>query len=142
MIVEFDSEHLIIFDQVLPFDPYYFAVASEQTENDWADVVTDVLRQWAEGLSRLASRGTLHLPFGIYDQCVQCLEADLAGEMVELRCIWVDTEGHRLDLSHLSGFMGEHHKVVRPSLKIFTFPRIALIAGLKEAKLIPGVPKL
>ncbi|MGI4789282.1 MAG: hypothetical protein ACRYFS_10595 [Janthinobacterium lividum] len=122
----------------MPFDPYYFAVASEQTENDWGDVVKDVLRQWAEGLSRLAPRETLHLPFGIYDQCIECLETDLAGEMVEMRCIWVNIGGGGFDLSDLSGFMGERHKVVKPSLKIFTFPRLALVTGLKEAKLIPG----
>lgn len=142
MKVEFDSERLILSGHVLSFDPYYFAVASEQTETDWDSVVRDVLRQWAEGLLRLAPRETLHLPFGVYDQCVQCLEADLAGQMVELRCVWINIGGWSLDFSDLSEFMCERHKVVKPSLEVFTFPRLALIAGLKEAKLIPGEPKL
>lgn len=145
MAVEFNSETLTVYGQALSYDPYYFAIAAEYnyTGTEWDGVVKDVLRQWAEGLLGMADGGTLYLPFGIYDQCLQCMEADLIGEAVALRCVWLDIGGYSLNLPDLSEFMGGRHKVNKASPKsLGSFPRVELVAGLRKAKLIPGEPKL
>ena len=93
MEIQFDSKRLTISGCSLLYDPYYFAVAAEGKETDWVSVVKDVLRQWADGLFWQASGEPLFLPFGIYDQCVEWLTAELAEETGALRCAWLNQEG-------------------------------------------------
>ena len=143
MVVELDKKRFVISDTELPYDPYYFAITARHTKTGWDSVVKDVLRQWAEELLWQAAGETLYLPFGIYDQCLQCLMADLSKGQVALRCVWLNIEGFKLDLSDLGAFMSRNHEVYEASPEILgTFRRTELIAGLKEAKLRPGESNL
>ena len=142
MAVQFDAERILIFDQALRYDPYYFALSGEDSGVDFQDVVQACLRQWAEAIMQLTGHSRpLFLPFGVYDQCIECLAAAISEDQIHLRCVWLNVGGYSIDLLDTSGFIHQDHAVLKASPKEFgVFNRLELVTSLKSATYIVSLP--
>ena len=138
MLVQFDSERIVIDNQGLLYDPYYFALAGEDRGIDFIEVMKVVMQQWAEAIAHLESEDDAALlPFGIYDQCTECLEAKRSKDEVVLHCVWLNTEGYTIDLLNLADFMQQSHAVVKASPEKFgVFKQSELIKALQQAEAV------
>ena len=135
MSVTYNARHLSIFGVALNFDPYYFALAGEVSGETYDHVLKRTLRQWAKALRDLARvDDRIYFPFGLYDECVECVISERSGDLVDLRCGWTDECGYAIDLSRLDEYLHTPHRLVNTSPQsLGLFDLGALADALEQA---------
>lgn len=136
MAVQFDDKRIIIFGDGLFYASYYFAIATEYTDLDYATVVKRVLEQWAYAIAVIPDNHTpVFLPFSFGDENAECFAATLKGDQIALRIVEVDVEGYSLNLFHLHDFMASSHKVLQQYPEDFgVYDKSELVEALKKAE--------
>ena len=133
MPARYDDKRIYIFDSNVEFDPYYFAIASENGDVGYHGFMKRVFHQWAQALIETEGE-TLYFPFGIYDQCVECFNVTVIDERVVLKRVWFLIEGYTLNLQNLRDFIRGDHKIGASSPVFGEYDRTDLIKALVQAE--------
>ncbi len=137
MNVKIREEEIVINDKSLRYYPYYFNRHWQDEGLSGPALVKKVLSQWAEALIKMDEDESVFLPHSLEDEWVECLRANLSGERVVLRCVWVNWSGHSVDLDDISEFMFYEHEVVKEYSDVFgEYDRKELAAALQGAEII------
>ena len=135
MITTFDNQSITISGKSVPYDPYYFSVASDDDNTDYRAVVKSVLSQWAKEIEQIKEGEQLFLPFGIYDECLECFFVTCNGKYITLKRTWLMIEGYTLNLRYLHEFINSKHTV--DNLENFgEYDRYELFQSLEQAQFL------
>ena len=131
MNIHIDERTLKIEGHPLEYDAYYFD-ADEYAGLSNSEVLKVLLSQWAKAISESAAGQMLYLPFSFDDEYVECVEADVAGDKVSLRHVWVRENGYAVDVVNLSAFMATSHEInsMSPNRPLGVYGREELVSAL------------
>jgi len=131
MNIHIDESRLKIEEYSLEYDAYYFDVDDYDGLSN-SEVLKRLLSQWAESISESAAGRTLYLPFSLDDEYVECVEADVAGDKVGLRHIWVRENGYAVDVVNLGAFLATSYEIksMSPNHPLGVYGKEELISAL------------
>ena len=137
MKIEIDSVSIILNEQRLIYDLYYFVGGEFEGLTETA-IVKKILAKWAGVLiDHRAKDHPLFLPYNLEDESVECLRAIQDADKIILRLVRVNENGWAVDVNDLGGFMISPHEILEESPDAFAeYNKDEFIAGLVNARVI------